>query len=414
MIPQVPQWEQSVRILHALNSYEEDGPGHLLFRLCQRWRPMEGLQIGTVALSRGGPLEDRFRELGISTELVESRGTAGLLHLKEWARGLSKRLDSPDVIHSHLLWPDLSLRLVHKELGRIPLVSTCHGLHALDEKGIVKGLAYRVMERSTRKHCSAWIAISEFVREQMLAADYPKERVHLVRNGVDCVQTYPIASHRKQQLRRMLNLPLEVPLIGAVGTMRALKGHDYLLRAMPAILEKHPETHLLLIGAGPARDEIESEVSRLNLDDRVTIIGPLSTMLPQIMSLLDILVHPSLIEAFGLVVAEAQACGTPVIGSRVGGIPENIVDGETGFLVDPASPDQIAEKVILLLDDPMLRAQLGAQGRAFINEERELGTTAEGYVELWRQIVGWTESSLFPEDDEEQEQAFDTREFKLD
>lgn len=402
-----------MRVLLALNSYEEDGPGHLLLRLCQRWRPMEGLRIDTVALSRGGPLEDRFRDLGISTELVLSRGSTGLLHLRQWAQELARRQDRPDLIHSHLLWPDLALRLVHKELGRIPLASTCHGLHALNEKGRLKGAAYRVLERTTRKRCSAWVAISEYVGRQMLACGYPERRIHLIRNGVDCVQSYPISSHRKQQLRSLLNLPPDAPLIGAVGNLRPLKGHIHLIRALPTVLEKHPEAHLLLVGAGPSRPVVEAEITRLDLGAHVTLIGPLSTMLPQVLSLIDVLVHPSLIEAFGLVVAEAQACGTPVIGSRVGGIPENIRDGETGFLVEPAHPDQIAQKVIELLDDPVRRAQLGAQARAFVNEERELGTTAEGYVELWRQIVGWTESALFPEDEEDEEQPFDTREFKL-
>src|SRR5690606_38489692 len=140
---------------------------------------------------------------------------------------------------------------------------------------------------------------------------------------------------------------------------------------------------------GPERGSLERLAAELGFVSKMQIIGPLATMLPQILSTLDILVHPSRMEAFGLVVGEAQACGTPVVATRVGGVPENIIEGETGFLVEPGAPHEIADCVNMLLDDAELRKLIGLQGRTFINEERELGTTAEGYMEVWRALVGW-------------------------
>jgi spore coat protein SA len=128
-------------------------------------------------------------------------------------------------------------------------------------------------------------------------------------------------------------------------------------------------------------------------------------MLPEVLSTLDVLVHPSRIEAFGLVVAEAQAAGTPVVASRVGGIPENVRHGETGFLVEPDQPGEIAARVLELLDDPDKRQAFGEAGRAFVLAEREIGHTAEGYRELWRKIAGWNDSALLRLHEEDEEEA---------
>jgi glycosyltransferase involved in cell wall biosynthesis len=394
-----------VRVLIALNSYEEDGPGHLLYRLAQRWSPLQDVRIATVALSRGGPMRDRYRDLGIPTEIVPSRGRGGIARLRAWARELAGRADKPALVHSHLLWPDLALRLVHADLGRLPLVSTCHGLHALDEKGRALGLVYRALERATRARCRAWVAVSEDVRRAMVASGYPADRVYLVRNGVDGVQTYPIGDHRKAELRAILNVPEGAPLIGAAGTLRTLKGHDVLVRAMPAILARQPETRLYIFGNGDERDNLLALAESLGVGHRVRIIGALCCMLPEVLSTLDVLVHPSRIEAFGLVVAEAQAAGTPVVASRVGGIPENVRHGETGFLVEPDQPGEIAARVLELLDDPDKRQAFGEAGRAFVLAEREIGHTAEGYRELWRKIAGWNDSALLRLHEEDEEEA---------
>ncbi|MDK2970927.1 MAG: hypothetical protein PWP23_682 [Candidatus Sumerlaeota bacterium] len=397
-----------------LNTYEQDGPGQLLFRLCQRLVPIEGLRLSTVALSRGGPLMDRFRELGIGTELVESRGKAGFGRLRAWARRLVRRSDRPDVIHTHLLWPDLAMRLVGRELQGIPLLSTCHGLHALDEKGRLNGLLYRLLERMTRRRCAAWVAISEHVRQGLLASGYPEAKVHLIPNGVDCVQVHPLSEPRRVEIRDLLDVEPDSPLIVAAGTLRELKGHDVLIDAMPAILAQHPSARLFIFGDGPLRDEYRARVERMGLGGHVKLIGLLCTMLPEVLATADVVVHPSRIEAFGLVAGEAQAGGTPVVASRVGGLPEIVRDGETGFLVESGRADQVAEKVCLLLADPEKRLVMGAAGRAFVNEFFEIGDTAEGYLELWKRLSGRN-----PEDDaesmeqQERDQAVSAKEFEL-
>lgn len=388
-----------MRILIALNAYEEDGPGNLVLRLCQRWKPLQDVDVDTVALSRGGPLQQRLRDMGISAHVVPTRGVLGLTRLRDWMKQLIEGPRRPDVVHSHLLWPDLAMRVVQDELKRkgIPLVSTCHGLHAAGEKGLLGRVAYNTAERLTRDRCAAWAAVSEATRDGMLRAGYPKDRVYLIRNGVDCVQTYPLSDNRKAEMRGVLNVPVGAPLIGAVGNLRTLKGHDVLLRAMPAILEQHPRTQLLIVGEGPERGPLLALARSLGVAEHVRLVGHLSVMVSQVIASLDVLVHPSRIEAFGLVVAEAQASAVPVVCSRVGGLPEALRDGETGFLVAPDAPGEIAERVGRLLASGELRELMGRAGREFVNDEREVGNAAEAYLELYRKVAGWgPDRRIFP------------------
>jgi glycosyltransferase involved in cell wall biosynthesis len=403
-----------MRVLIALNTYEQDGPGQLVFRLCQRLVSVEGLQLNTVALSRAGPLMDRFRELGIGTEFVPTRGREGLARLRAWAGHLARRADRPDVIHTNLLWPDLALRLVAGRLRGIPLASTCHGLHALEEKGLFPGLIYRVLDRVTRGRCDAWVAISHFVRDGLLAHGIPARRIHLIPNGIDCVQTHPLPEPRRAEIRDLLNVAPDAPLIVAAGTLREIKGHDVLLEAMPAILERFPDTHLFVFGEGPLGEDYRRRTEAMGLAGQVKFIGLLSTMLAQVMATADVVVHPSRVEAFGLVAGEAQACGTPVIASRVGGLPELVRDGETGFLVDPGRPDQIAERVCLLLGDAERRRAMGAAAREFINEHFEIGVMAEAYLELWKGLCGRDpEADAEAIEREEQGRAIPSSDFQL-
>lgn len=405
-----------MRVLIALNAYEEDGPGHLIYRLCERLVVREDLRLTTVALSRGGPLMDRFRALGIGAEVVSSRGLNGIVHLRDWAKVLVKRSDCPDLIHTHLLWPDFAMRLVHRQLGRLPLASTCHGLHALDEKGMLAGVAYRLLDRSTRSRCSAWVAISRYTLSRMRTAGFPEDRLFLIGNGVDCVQIHPLNPISRQEIRTILNVDETTPLLVAAGTLRSLKGHDVLLRAMPAIIGEFPDTRLLIFGEGPSREALQALIAELGIAENVKLIGQLSTMLAQVLAAADVVVHPSRLEAFGLVAAEAQAAGTPVIASRVGGLPEVVEDGVGGFLVEPDKPDAIAARVIELLEDDEKRESMGMAGRHFVNENHEIGTTAEGYRELWWRLAAGRPFELFPGEEEQAEEdglRVDSKDYRL-
>jgi glycosyltransferase involved in cell wall biosynthesis len=110
-------------------------------------------------------------------------------------------------------------------------------------------------------------------------------------------------------------------------------------------------------------------------------------LVPYYYAMSDIVVVPSLQEAFGLVVTEAMACGKPVIGTRVGGIPDQIIDGYNGFLVRPRSPEEIAEKIIYLVDNPDEARHMGMNGRRIVEERFNIEKRVEKIIPIYEEVL---------------------------
>jgi len=376
--------ERKLRVLLVLNSYQQDGPGNLMFHLCQRLMAEPGLVIETVALSRTGELLHPLRDLGISSSVVPTRGRGGFARLRQWAEEVGKRTNPPDVVHTNLLWPDLVLRLVRRRIPSARLASTIHGLHAVSEKGAAKGVAYRVLDRLSRSRVDAFVAISGHVRETMLANGYPADRTLVIPNGVDAVQIFPVSEPTREETRYMLNVEGSGPLVVCAGNLIELKGPFVTLNAFALVHEKHPDATLAFIGEGPLRESLEREAEARKLP--VRFIGHLSRMLPQVLGSADVVVHPSRIEGFGLIVAETLAAGTPVVCGDAGGMRELVQDGVSGYLVDPTQPAQIAARINDLLADRHRARTMGMAGREHVAANYEIGRTAEAYLALWRKL----------------------------
>lgn len=376
--------ERKLRVLLVLNSYQQDGPGNLMFHLCQRLVADPGLVIETVSLSRTGELLHPLRDLGISSSFVSTRGRGGMRRLLHWADEIGHRTNPPDVIHTNLLWPDLVLRFVRRRIPSAKLACTIHGLHAVDEKGAAAGVAYRVLDRFSRSRVDAFVAISGHVRETMLAAGYPADRTHVITNGVDAVQIFPVSEPTREETRYMLNVEGTGPLIVCAGNLIELKGPFVSLKAFALVREKHPDATLVFIGEGPLRDALEREAEAQKLP--VRFIGHLSRMLPQVLGSADVVVHPSRVEGFGLIVAETLAAGTPVVCGDTGGMREVVQEGISGHLVDPQQPSQIAARVLDLLADRHRARAMGMAGREHVAAHFEIGRTADAYLALWKKL----------------------------
>ncbi len=242
------------------------------------------------------------------------------------------------------------------------------------------------------QHCVAWlsseiVAISASVRDQFDAGLRPK--VQIVYDGLD--ESMSMADTARVQAFRA-RFPAGALLVGVVGRIKwHRKGQEVLVRAASLLRERHPATHYVVVGS-PSRGNEDHEVRlrelirQCHLEDVVHLVGEMEDT-ASVFAALDVAVVPSVQpEPFGCVVLEAMAAGTAVIGSRAGGIAEQIVHGETGLLFTPGDAEDLAQQLEKLLGSPALREGVAAAGKRHGASHFRLATTVRRMAELFARL----------------------------
>lgn len=218
------------------------------------------------------------------------------------------------------------------------------------------------------------ICVSEYGYRSNTAVDMlPPERFHVIYNGVD-FSRIAVGPGRAEVFRRKYSIPEDVPLVLQVSWLIPEKGVTDLLHAARQVVSHDPNVHFVVAGEGPCQDEYVRLAEELGIKDHVVFTGMVEDPVGEgIYSAADVVCQLSRWEeSFGFVIAEAMAFGKPVIGTRVGGIPELIQDGETGFLVPRADADRIADRILLLVRDKAMRERMGGAGRQAANAKFDL------------------------------------------
>ena len=187
-------------------------------------------------------------------------------------------------------------------------------------------------------------------------------------------------------LRQSLGLDRDAKVVLHVGRLIEQKNHSALLRVFKQVTQSVENVHLLLVGDGPLREDIEQQINSLGLSPSVTLLGIRSDV-PTLMQASDLLIFPSLHEGFGLVATEANAAGIPVVGSSIPGLTEAVEDGVTGFLHDLADEDAMAVSVTKLLGDPELAAKMGRAGRERVQREFTTSISARRLSDLYDECL---------------------------
>ena len=225
--------------------------------------------------------------------------------------------------------------------------------------------------RTTLRTADRVLANSRFTSKLVERAGTDPARIEVVHPGCDTDYYRPLPPVAGLRQRLLPSRP-EGPVILTVGHLVARKGHDMVLRALPRVVERLPDVTYLIVGDGPQRSGLEALAKDLGVHDRVVFAGRLSSNddVRDCYALADVFAMPSRqdlenldVEGFGIVYIEAGACGKPVVAGRSGGVPEAVLDRQTGILVDPEDPKAISDALTEILADPALATRLGRLGR---------------------------------------------------
>lgn len=363
------------------------GAGVHVEYLARELRDLVNLTVHCQGADRPGAIAHR------PWELLEDANAA--LQVVSADLSMAAAVASADVVHSHTWYANLAGHLAATLYGS-PHVMTVHSLEPLRPwKSEQLGGGYAVSswcERVAVESAAAVIAVSSGMRVDVLAT-YPSlsaDRVHVIRNGID---TGEYAPDEGTDVLERHGIDPSRPTVAYVGRVTRQKGLPVLLRAVELL---GPEVQVVLCAGQADTEELGAEVTGLvgHLRDTRSGVIWLNGMLPradviQILSHATVFACPSLYEPLGIVNLEAMACGTAVVGSNVGGIPEVVTDAQTGLLVPPGDHVLLAEAISSLVSDPARASAMGQLGRQRVAAEFSWASiaarTAALYTELTRE-----------------------------
>jgi glycosyltransferase involved in cell wall biosynthesis len=321
------------------------GPVRLVEALERRGIPVDALEVATGAgtLAKIRRLRDYLESVEAEVLHINRVGGTRCAHAIWAGRWAGVRRV---VLTEHYVFP---LPLIRDSSGHGRLRTIGHAL---------RRAVYVARRRASVVGTDSIITVSEDSRRLFVGQyRYPKRKTIVVYNGVDVSDAIEPAEERPSR-----NDGPPRPVLGYLGRLDHKKGVQYLIAAMPRIRERFPRACAWVMGDGPAREELEATVHQLGLGGSVLFLGDLADPRERL-DQIDVLVHPTLEDTLSFAVLEAMAAGKPVVASSIGGVPELVVAGSTGFLFPPASPEALADAVGRLFADPETPVRMGRAAR---------------------------------------------------
>lgn len=293
-----------------------------------------------------------------------------------------------DCLHCGDLFPQALNGVLLRRIFKLPLLIFCHG----DEISQTDKRRYQPRVRDfIYRHADAIVAANQFACEGLARIGIPEERVHKLTPGVNLERFHP----RPKRLDLMERYGLQGrKVLLTVARLVPRKGHKVVLQALPKVLSEVPDLKYLIAGEGPEKDRLQTLAGELGVQDSVVFTGDVSHdqicdfyNLCDVFAMINRLEQGGDVESFGMVFTEANAVGKPVIGGRSGGTAEAVLQGQTGFLVDPDSPDEVAARLLLLLKNEHLSQRMGAAGLERVRVEFNWATRAQALREITSELV---------------------------
>lgn len=339
-----------IRVLHCIETVYSGGVEKRRLELAKYFHD-KNFTLKIICTWAGGPILKEFTSLGI--DLIQIGGFSHPFEILKHKKVLSViKKFKPHIIHG-AIFEGMTMAAINGNLGRVPII-------ILEETSDPQNRKNRAnfLLRQFSRFSDKIIAISPEVKKYLnQTAKIPLDKIELINNGI---QT-PEFSKEEEITKKLDDLGLsDSVVIGFVG--RLYNDHKRLSDLIEAIsIIKNKNVKLLIVGDGRDKDLILEKIRKYAIEDKVVMVGfQQDTSLYY--SMMNIFCIPSSREGFGLVAAEAMMHRLPVLATKVGGLADIVVDGETGFLVPPFNPGVIAEKLDVLIENPALRTQLGKAG----------------------------------------------------
>src|SRR5262245_20852010 len=331
-----------------------------------------------VGVMRAGWLRAQATSAGLPCVTVGGNGLGDLGVLQQLVEVIEAYEIS--VIHAHEFYMSMIVTLVSRATG-IPLVVTIHGEGYYPDKRRRRA-ACRLMAAGAGAVVTVSADLSRFFCR---TTGTPLDRVRVIYNGID-LGASPAARGSNVELLESAGIPRGTKVVGAVGNLYPVKGHLDLIRATPTILKHCPTANVVILGRGALHDALVAEAEALGIRHRIHLLGYRDDV-GEWLRTMDVFTMPSHSEGLPLSLLEAMAAGVPPVVTQVGGMPEVVQQGETGFIVPPGDVAALADRISFLLGNPTFATKIGAAARHRILDQFTVDRMAAEYRAVYTRVA---------------------------
>jgi glycosyltransferase involved in cell wall biosynthesis len=367
---------RKVKVFHLITELSIGGAQNALFRLLENFGNASFQHSVACFFNADGTIANQIRAL--NTPVFDLRMNHKY-QVDAFGRLLQLlRREKPDILHTWMFHANLPGRILGR-LAKIPIIISSE--RTMGQENSVR----HWLNKRSISLVDQVICVSQSVADHVIHdVGLPSNKVLVIPNGIDPARYQNLPA--KVQARISFGLPVDSVIIAAIGRPRPVKGYPYLLKAFVRISKSYPRIHLLFVGNGPDRPKLIDQAQSLGMRSRVTFLDDL-TNIPDLLASLDVLVIPSLFEGMPNVALEAMAVELPVVATAVGGTPEVVIDGKTGFLIPSSDTQALSIALEKLIENPPLRDEMGLAGRRRVEREFSIKKTVHKTRELYANLL---------------------------
>ncbi|MCR4429030.1 MAG: glycosyltransferase family 4 protein [Caldiserica bacterium] len=371
---------RKLKILQVIGGGEIAGSKHQFLELCLE-QLKRGHEIAIVCFIEGELSEDA-RKMGIPITVLP------MANIADWRviPLLQKRIREGgyQIVHTHGVRANFIGRIAARRTGA-HIITTIYSFPKEDYKNILKRTFYPPIDRLTVKFAERLIVVSHGLKERLIQVRYaPEEKLRVVHCSLDLEKTKPTKT--RAQMREELGIPDNAPSCGMLARLVHVKNPFLLLEVAQKVNEEIPEAMFFFVGDGPYLNDLQRETLKRGLQRTVKFTGFRKDPL-DVVEALDVIVLTSLSEGLPVTLLEAMALKKPVVATRVGGVPEVVKDGVTGFLVPSGDSQGFSRVLISLFKNHDLMREMGERGRKWVEENFSLSTMAEKTDKVYFEVL---------------------------
>ncbi len=360
-------------ILHVMSGDLWAGAEVMVCHLLKALRRFDELNIRVVLLNEGR-LSKEVRNLGIKIYVVDERRNSLPSILRRMREIV--REEKPNIIHSHGYKQNILCYLISKSVSAVKLVGTQHGMPESHGKGY--DLRHRLITTCNLFCLSRFhrvVAVSREIKEAFIRRHaFKQDKVSVIHNGIEI----PAPTFLRENSEHFV--------IGSSGRLFPVKDYAFMIEIARTVLRRKNQVRFQLAGDGPEKRALKALTSRYHLDDVFTFRGHLDDISPFYQGL-DLYLNTSIHEGIPISILEAMAHQLPVVGPRVGGLPEMIEEGVQGYLLQERIPEYFAEKCLFLQENKSQRNKMAKAGRKKVEQEFSMEQMAQNYFNLYSDLV---------------------------